>query len=293
MATLQDIKLRMGSVKNTQQITKAMKMVAASKMKRAESKIKAARPYTDKLSEMVSNLSQGMAAEAHPLLTNTKGGKAVVLLITSDRGLCGGLNANLCKYLDRFMKDLTNEEDPAHAEEIELMAFGRKGLEFFGKQDVEITKEVKELKDDELAAELVKTVELLIEGYQKGEFTSLYIAYNRFKNVITQEIRTDRILPIEAPQFEEGEVANQTEYLLEPNKEGILDEMLPKYVINQAFTGLLDNQASEHASRMTAMDAASKNAGDMLKALQLKYNRARQAAITTELIEIISGAESI
>ena len=293
MATLQDIKLRMGSVKNTQQITKAMKMVAASKMKRAEDKIKAARPYTDKLASMVANLSEGMDASAHPLLTNTKGGKAVVLLITSDRGLCGGLNTNLCKKLTVFMKDLTNIEDPNHAEEIELMTFGKKGFEFFGKRDYDISKNVKELKDDELADELVKTVELLIEGYQKGEFNSLYVAYNHFKNVITQEIRTERVLPIEAPQLEEGQTANETEYLLEPNKEAILDEMLPKYVINQAFTGLLDNQASEHASRMTAMDSASKNAGELLKSLQLQYNRARQAAITTELIEIISGAESI
>ena len=286
MATLKDIKLRMGSVKNTQQITKAMKLVAASKMKRAEDKIRAARPYTNKLTAMVSNLAQGLEKGAHPLLTQRKGGKTVILVFITDRGLCGALNTNLCKKVSRAIKGLKEE-----VMEVELISLGRKGNDFFRKTKEKVAAFHKDMKDSEYEAVLAKLMPDLIRRYEAEEFNRLYIGYNHFLNVISQEVVFEQVLPVVAP--ETTEKASSTEFLLEPDRQSILNEILPQYVENQAFTALLDGFACEHASRMTAMDAATKNAGELLKSLKLKYNRARQAAITTELTEIISGAESL
>lgn len=286
MATLKDIKSRIGSVKNTQQITKAMKMVAASKMKKAEDRIRAARPYTDKLTAMVGNLAQGVSADAHPLLTRRKSGRAVVLLITSDKGLCGALNTTLAKRTQVQLKHLKEEVN-----EVEVIALGRKGADFFKKTKEDITGVHKDLKEPEYETLMADLIGQLIERYEQGEINRLYLAYNHFKNVISQETRFTKVLPVEAPKVEsEG---GATEFLLEPDREAILGEILPQYVENQAFTALLDAFACEHASRMTAMDAATTNAGELIKKLNLQYNRARQAAITTELTEIISGAESL
>jgi len=286
MATLKDIKLRMGSVKNTQQITKAMKLVAASKMKKAEGRIKAARPYTDKLNSMVSNLAGGIEEGAHPLLKERKGGKALVLIFTTDKGLCGALNTALCKQVVRASKGLLETST-----EIELIDLGRKGADFFSKSPMNLSEFHKDLKEEEYMAVLDKMMPTLIQRYTDGEFNRLYISFNHFINVITQEQRFEQILPVQAPET----VADQEngEFLLEPDRASILSVILPQYVKNQAYTALLDGFACEHAARMTAMDAASTNAGELLKGLRLQYNRARQAAITTELTEIISGAESL
>ncbi len=288
MATLKDIKLRMVSIENTQQITKAMKMVAASKMRKAEENASRSRPYAEKLKSIISNLSSGLDQSAHPLLTKREGGKALVLLITTDRGLCGGLNVNLCKLLHKFVPDENNKFDL-----VELIAFGKKGNEFFSHRGGNITESFRDMKEAQYTETLGKTVKELIKKYIDGEFNHLFIAYNRFKNVVTQIPTIQQILPIEPPDNEEATVGEQTEFIFEPSGVGILNAILPQYVENQTFTALLNNIASEHAARMTAMDAATNNAGDMLSALQIQYNRARQAAITSELIEIISGAEAI
>lgn len=287
MATLKDIKLRMNSIENTRQITKTMKMVAASMMRRAEENVTHAQPYAEKLKAIISNLSAGISDTAHPLLTKRDGGKAVVLLITTDRGLCGGLNANLCKKLYRFTPDDSNNFDL-----VELVTFGKKGTEFFRNRRGNIAESFRDMKEKEYAETLKKKVKELITQYMEGEFNHLFIAFNTFKNVVTQIPTLHQVLPIEPPQDEEA-AADPTEFLFEPSSEGILDKILPEYVENQAFTALLNNFASEHAARMTAMDAATNNATDMLSALEIQYNRARQAAITSELIEIISGAEAL
>lgn len=286
MATLKDIKLRIDSIKNTQQITKAMKMVAASKMRKAEEAIVQARPYSEKLRGTVSNLSSGAKNSAHPLLEERDGGKAVVLLITSDKGLCGGLNNNLCKKLVKFVPEHT-----ADFEVLELVTFGKKGGEFFGSRDFEVSDSFKNLKEKAMAEKLEEKVQELIRKYENGDFNRLYIAYNRFKNVITQIPEIKQVLPVASPEAEE--TSDEAEFIFEPSAEIILTEILPQYVKNQAYTALLDNYACEHAARMTAMDAATTNAADMIDKLQLQYNRARQAAITSELIEIISGAEAL
>ncbi|MBT3227330.1 MAG: ATP synthase F1 subunit gamma [Deltaproteobacteria bacterium] len=288
MATLKDIKLRMVSIENTQQITKAMKMVAASKMRKAEENASQSRPYAEKLKSIVSNLSNGLDQSAHPLLTQREGGKAVVLLITTDRGLCGGLNVNLCKQLHKLVPDESNNFDL-----VEIVAFGKKGNEFFSHRGGNIAESYRDMKEAQYAEVLGKTVQELIKKYMKGEFNHLFIAYNQFKNVVTQIPTIQQVLPIEPPDDEDAAAGEQTEFIFEPSGAGILNAILPQYVENLTFTALLNNIASEHAARMTAMDAATNNAGDMLSALQIQYNRARQAAITSELIEIISGAEAI
>ncbi|MBU2514433.1 ATP synthase F1 subunit gamma [bacterium] len=288
MATLKDIQLRMNSIKNTMQITKAMKMVAASKMRKAEESITNSRPYSEKLKAIISNLSQGVDSSAHPLLMKREGGKAVALLISTDRGLCGGLNANLCKQLNRFVPDQSN-----NFEVVELITFGKKGTEFFKNRGGNIVESFRDLKDKEMAEALQKTVRGLIEKYINGEFNHLFLAYNRFNNVVSQTPIIKQVLPIEPPTTEDSDSEASTQFVFEPSSIGILNTILPQYVENQAFTALLDNNASEHAARMTAMDSATNNASDMLGKLQIQYNRARQAAITSELIEIISGAEAV
>ena len=288
MATLKDIKLRMVSIENTQQITKAMKMVAASKMRKAEENVTQSRAYAEKLKAIVSNLSNGLDESAHPLLTKREGGKAVVLLITTDRGLCGGLNVNLCKKLLQFVPDETNK-----LELVELVTFGKKGNEFFSNRGGNIAESFRDMKEQQYAEILGEKLKELVKQYIDGEFNHLYIGFNQFKNVVTQIPTLQQVLPIEPPEEAESATTDQTEFIFEPSSEGILNAILPQYVENQAFTALLNNIASEHAARMTAMDAATNNAGDMLSALEIQYNRARQAAITSELIEIISGAEAL
>jgi len=288
MATLRDIQLRMQSIQNTKQITKAMKMVSASKMRKAEENITRSRPYSEKLKEIISHLSNGIDMNAHPLLMKREGGKAIVLLITTDRGLCGGLNVSLCKKVNAFIPDPTNK-----FELVELIAFGKKGNEFFKNRGGNIVETHRDLNESEMAEALQQTVRDLIEKYIAGEFNHLYLAYNQFNNVVSQTPKIKQVLPIEPPGSDDLNPEENSQFIFEPSSLGILKAILPRYVENQAFTALLDNIASEHAARMTAMDSATNNATDMLERLQIQYNRARQAEITSELIEIISGAEAI
>ncbi len=276
----------MVSIRNTQQITSAMKMVAAAKMKKAEKSITEARPYAEKLRSIVSNLSQGIESSAHPLLEEREGGKVMILLISSDRGLCGGLNSNLCKELLNYQKEQAFEL-------VELVTVGKKGFEFFNGRGIEIASSFQGLKEDDAVQALSVKVNELINQYEKGEFNKLIIAYNQFKNVVTQVVTLQQVLPIEPPILEDEDPEEEIRFLFEESKQDILGSILPQYVESQAYTALLENSACEHAARMTSMDAATKNAEEMLSALQLQYNRARQAAITTELIEIIAGAESL
>ena len=214
--------------------------------------------------------------------------KAIVLVISSDRGLCGGLNSNLLKRVEAFARRKSKEIDL-----VEVITLGKKGFEYFKKSEFQPTDSIKGLRDRETEAALIATMERLIAGYANGEYNQLWIAYNHFKNVISQIPTVEQVLPMQPPVVEAEDEQAKPEFLLEPSKDEILEAILPQYVENQAFTALLDNQACEHASRMTAMDSASKNAGELISSLTLKYNRARQAAITTELTEIISGAESL
>jgi len=285
MANLKSIKKRIVSVKNTRQITAAMKMVSAAKLRRAQENVVAARPYAGKLAEVLERLAQSQEADASPLMVKRDTGRALLVVVTSDRGLCGGFNANLSKAAERFIKERAGE-----FKELTLMTIGRKGYEFLRNRHT-----VRKHHGNIFSTLSYQTAALiaaeLIEGYLAEEYDEVYVIYNAFKSVMTQDITLEQLLPI-APKAGSSE-EQSTEYIYEPSKAALLDELLPKHIEVQVFKSLLESLASEHGARMTAMDSASKNATEMIGKLTLIYNRARQASITTELMEIISGSESI
>ncbi len=285
MATLKSIKKRIVSVKNTRQITKAMKMVSAAKLRRAQDSITAARPYAKKLAEVLQKLAAQSEGDAHPLLEKRNAEKALLIVISSDRGLCGGFNANLSKAADRFIK-----EKKGDYAEFSVMTIGRKGYEFLKSRTT-----VRKNHEGVLAGLNYQTAALLahevIDGYLAGDFDEVFVIYNAFKSVMSQDITVQQLLPV--PPATTGTEEVGTDYIYEPSKGALLAELLPKNIEVQIFKALLDSVAAEHAARMTAMDSASKNANEMIGKLTLQYNRARQAAITKELMEIISGAESV
>jgi F-type H+-transporting ATPase subunit gamma len=285
MASLKSIKKRIVSVKNTRQITKAMKMVSAAKLRRAQENVVAARPYAAKLGEVLGRLAKNQDPEDSPLLQKHEGDKALLIVVTSDRGLCGGFNANLCKAAERFAR-----ERGADFSELSVMTIGRKGYEFL-KNRQKVHKNYPSV----FANLNYQTAALLaqetIQGYLAEEYDNVFIIYNAFRSVMSQDITLEQLLPIAPPAAPDEELA--PEYIYEPSKGALLNELLPKHIEVQVFKALLESVASEHGARMTAMDSASKNASEMIGKLTLQYNRARQAAITTELMEIISGAESI
>ncbi len=289
MASLKDIKKRISSVKSTQQITKAMKMVSASKLRRAQEAVVAARPYADKMADVLSSLALRVDAESNALLAVRDKGKALVVLITGDRGLCGGFNVNISKAAERFIREKGQDY-----ESYELMIVGRKGNDYLKRRSgMVITKVYENLVGTKQVSYPTGALlgQEVIDLYRSGEYDGVFLVYNAFQSVMTQTLTVTQLLPIVPKKVDEG--AQVTDYIYEPNAKNVLEEILPKHIEVQIFRSLLESSASEHGARMTAMDSASKNASEMIGKLTLQYNRARQAAITKELLEIISGAESI
>jgi F-type H+-transporting ATPase subunit gamma len=287
MPSLKDIKKRIGSVKNTRQITKAMKMVSAAKLRRAQDAVVASRPYAAKLREVLAGLAMRESQEAHPLLQERGKGRALVVLLTADRGLCGGFNANISKAAERFIRG--NAEG---YEGYDLMILGRKGRDYLrARGGMNIVK----VHENITANVTYSTASLLgqevVQNFTAEKYDAVFLVFNAFRSAISQDVTIDRLLPIVPGQAEEGAYA--AEYIYEPSQGKVLDQILPKYIEVQIFRALLESVASEHGARMSAMDSASKNASEMIGKLTLQYNRARQAAITKELMEIISGAEAI
>jgi len=289
MASLKDIKKRIGTVKNTQQITKAMKMVSAAKLRRAQEAVTAARPYADKMADVLASLALRVDADGHALLAKRGKGKALVVLITGDRGLCGGFNTNIAKVAERFVRDKAE-----NFESYELLIVGRKGNDYLKRRaGMDIAK---------VHENLIGTGQVtyptgallgreIIELYKGGEYDGVFLIYNAFQSAMTQVQTVTQLLPIVPKEVDEN--THVAEYIYEPTAAAVLEEILPKNIEVQLFRALLESAASEHGARMTAMDSASKNASEMIGKLTLMYNRARQAAITTELSEIVAGAESI
>ncbi len=283
MATLRDIQTRIQSVKNTQQITKAMKMVSAAKLRKAEEEIKAARPYAQKMSGVMSSLASRTKPDAHPLLINRGGSKKELIVITSDRGLCGSFNGNILKKAESLIKE--NKEG-----EITLTLIGKKGKAYFKRREIPVRKEYKHpgKGDYDFAAEIGEEV---ATSFTEEIFDEVHIIYNEFKSVILQNLVVEKLLPIVAVKSEDE--APVVDYIFEPSQDSILEELLPKHFKVQIFRALMESIASEHGARMTAMDAATNNARDMIAGLTLQYNRLRQASITTELMDIVNGVESM
>jgi len=283
MPNLKDIRRRIKSVKNTQQITKAMKLVAASKLRKAQVAIMGARPYAVKMMETLSHLAARCNYDLHPLLDNRDGDKKLYLVITADKGLCGGFNGNIIRRTAKEIgKDRKNNS---------LILAGKKGHDFFKSQDCEITKKIIGWTKDfnyDLAAQIGDE---LAEAFTNKTADQVFIVYNEFKSVMQQDVVVERLLPI-VP--ESGDEKGQTiDYIYEPEEEEMLDALLKRYMRVQVYRAFLETSAGEHGARMTAMDSASRNAGEMIGALTLTYNQARQAYITKELIEIVNGAEAL
>ncbi len=297
MANLRDIKRRIKSVKNTQKITKAMKMVAAAKLKKAQDEITEARPYAQKLAELTNSLASKTSPESHPLLSGIGGPRVGLILVTSDRGLCGGFNTVLLRTAENFLAE-EQATDPS------MYLVGKRAGEHFKKRPVTIINSIVAGSGRPQYATAVDIATDMITRFLNDELDEVHLVYSEFISALTQEPKVQRLLPL-APDVEQGESGSQTsdvkggteegptEILYEPSSEDVLASLLPKYVEVQVFRALLESSASEHGARMTAMDSASKNANEMIASLTLKYNRIRQAAITTELMEIISGAESL
>ena len=291
MASLDDLKKRISSVKSTQKITKAMKMVAAAKLRRAQESAEKGRPYSDKMNNIILNLSNGISdIENAPKLLSGSGEDKVHLCVvmTSDRGLCGGFNTNIIKKAKLYFQKILDE-----GKTLKIITVGTKGYDqlkrLYGDKIIERISFKESKNINYFDADKVGKIE--IEKFEKKEFDVCTIFYNQFKNVITQIPQEQQIIPLNTSEKEEN--SSEDNYEFEPEEDEILSNLLPKNISTQIFKAMLENSASEQGSRMSAMDNATRNAGEMVDKLTIEYNRSRQAAITKELIEIISGAESL
>jgi F-type H+-transporting ATPase subunit gamma len=285
MATLKAIRKRISSIRNTQQITKAMKMVSAAKLRRAQEAAVAARPYAEKMIDLLKNLAARVVSNAHPLLTAREEKRVHLVLLTSDRGLCGGYNANLIRAAEAFRREQGPEK------EVQLTLVGRKGADYFRRRRAEIADRYVNIlatPPEELAAEIA---EKLINRFVSGETDAVYILYSSFRSALSQVPTLQKLLPVSVTATAETE--QLTEYLYEPGIQELLASLLPKITEVAIQRALLEAIASEHGARMTAMDSATTNASKMMGTLTLQMNRARQASITRELMEIVGTAEAL
>jgi F-type H+-transporting ATPase subunit gamma len=280
VAGVRDIRRRIRSVRNMQQITKAMKMVSAAKLRKAQEKVIAARPYARQLQEVLERLAQAQTDVKHPLLEKRSVNRVGYVLITSDRGLAGGYNANLIRKTNSLIAEETHE--------VKLVTVGRKGRDFYRRGKLETIAEFTGLGDNPTFAQAKEIAQEVIGLYKSGELDEVYLIYNEFLTAISQRPTQIKLLPIEQPKGKLGK-----DYIFEPSPEEILSALLPKYVETQVFRTLLEGKASEQGARMTAMGSATDNAKDMIDRLTLQMNRARQAAITKEISEIVGGAAAL
>lgn len=279
---MREIKRQIKSVQNTKQITKAMEMVAAANLRRAQSAAEAARPYADKLKEVVGSIASGTKGVKHPMLQSREIKKTAYLVITSDRGLAGGYNANI---LRKVMAEISEKHQSPS--EYAVFVIGRKGSDFFRKRNVQIVNQITGVPDSPSFADIKTIAASAVEGFEDGSYDELYLVYNRFVNAISQVPTLKRLLPLDDMN---GSVVSNYEY--EPSPEGVLEVLLPKYAETLIYSALLEGKASEFGARMTAMNSATKNATKMISSLTLSYNRARQASITQEISEIVAGANA-
>jgi F-type H+-transporting ATPase subunit gamma len=287
MPSLRDIKRKITSVKKTQQITKAMKMVAAAKLRRSQDRVIAARPYSRKMLAVIANLAARVERAQHPLLAKREPKKVKLLVLTSDRGLCGAYNTNIIRKAVEAVREFQ-----AQGKEVRINVVGRKGRDFFRKRSqYALGQSWSDLGmiDYDKAADIGKNV---VERFGAGETDEVYLLYNEFKSVIQQKVTLEKLLPVEPPA-ERDPFAAAVDYLYEPSAEAILSSILPKHIEVQVYRAMLESQASEMGARMTAMDSATRNAREMIDRLTLKFNKTRQAAITKEISEIVGGAEAL
>ncbi|MCK6498031.1 MAG: ATP synthase F1 subunit gamma [Nitrospira sp.] len=293
MPSLQSLRRKIAAFKNTQKITKAMKMVAAAKLKRSQDRILAARPYAHKMRGVLSNLSQRVNRTSHPLLQKREGKKIEILVVTSDRGLCGGFNGNIVRKSSEFVRQCE-----ARGLQVTLSIVGRKGREYFRRRAWPIRQEWTGVFDKLSFEHALDIGGDLTENFVKGTFDELYVVYNEFKSAIQQRVIVEKLCPVDAAaefgaSSEVGQNGTGGSYLYEPDEAELLNVLVPKHFQVQTFRILLESAAAEHGARMAAMDGATRNAGQLIKKVTLYYNKTRQAAITKELMDIVGGAEAL
>ncbi len=287
MAGGKEIRTKIASVKNTQKITKAMEMVAASKMRKAQDRMKASRPYAEKIRNVISHLAHANPEYKHPYLVPRDEVKRVgVIVVSTDRGLCGGLNANMFRMLLKQFKTWDGE-----GKEIELCVIGSKAAGFFGSIGANIVGQVTHIGDEPSLEELLGAVMIMLNNFKEGDIDELHLVSNKFVNSIVQQPHLEQLIPGKA--MEDEDYGHHWDYLYEPDAEEVLEQLLTRYIESQVYTGVVENIACEMSARMVAMKSASDNAGELIDELELIYNKARQAAITQELSEIVAGAAAV
>lgn len=292
MANLRDIRNRIESIKNTQQITRAMKMVAAAKLRKAQDRIIETRPYASKMKEVVGRLVENSSEDDVLLRTPETTDNVLFIVVGSDRGLCGGFNNNLFKLVEKTINEDYSEYQKNDS--LSLICIGRQAVKHFGKRDYNIIAEYPGFWDDIVFNKATEIMKSVVNDFKSGTFDKVKVAYNEFKSVIAQNRIVESVLPIDPSTLVDGEEEiSSTEYIFEPDVENILKKLLPLHLNLQLWKAILESNAAEQGARMTAMDNATENAQEMKEDLQLEYNRARQSAITTEISEIISGAQAL
>ncbi len=285
MPSLKDIRKRITSVKNTQKITRAMKLVAAARLRRAQEALVAARPYSAALEHVIYDLAARAGKDAHPLFETRTGKRAELVLLTSDRGLAGSFNAQLIRAAEKYSRT-----ELADHEEVTLRIVGKKGNDYFKRRDYDITSFTNAPTSKDVSTFSRELANTVVHDFEENKVDEIYLFFNEFKSAMTQTVTTKKLLPIEPGNLED---VTGGDFIYEPSKEELLEHLVPLYIQNGLFKAALESIASELGSRMSAMDSATRNAGEMIDRLTLQYNRARQASITTELLEIISGAEAL
>ncbi|MEQ3620877.1 MAG: F0F1 ATP synthase subunit gamma [Marinobacter sp.] len=287
MAVGKEIRNQISSIKSTQKITSAMEMVAASKMRKAQERMKATRPYAEKMRQVIGHIAKANVQYKHPFMVEREVKRVGYVVVSTDRGLCGGLNINLFKALVRDMRAWKEK-----GVEADLCAIGQKGASFFRSYGGNVVAALTHLGDSPSSEKLIGNVKVMLDAFSEGKIDRLYLVSNEFENTMTQTPQVEQILPL-PPGEDEEEIKNQWDYLYEPDARQILDGLLPRYIESQVYQGVVENLACEQAARMIAMKSATDNAGGIIDELQLAYNKARQAAITQEISEIVSGAASV
>jgi F-type H+-transporting ATPase subunit gamma len=292
MAAGKEIRGKIKSVENTKKITKAMEMVAASKMRKAQERMRAARPYADKIRNITANLSRANPEYSHPFVVKNSGtGKAGVIVVTTDKGLCGGLNTNVLRATTAKLRELEQAGVKTQA-----VAIGNKGLGFLNRIGAQVVSQVTQLGDTPHLERLIGPVKVLLDQYAEGKLDSVHLCFTRFINTMKQEPVVMQLLPLTADRLEQSEAEKQAyswDYLYEPDAKSVIDDLMVRYVEALIYQAVADNMASEQSARMVAMKAATDNAGNLIAELKLVYNKTRQAAITKELSEIVSGAAAV
>ncbi|WP_261816331.1 F0F1 ATP synthase subunit gamma [Vibrio gallicus] len=288
MAGAKEIRNKIGSVKSTQKITKAMEMVAASKMRRSQDAMRASRPYAETMRKVIGHLASGSLEYKHPYLEEREAKRVGYIIVSTDRGLCGGLNINLFKKSIQDMQQWSES-----GVEVELAIIGNKATAFFNNSGAKVAAQVSGLGDNPSLEDLIGSVGVMLKKYDEGELDRLYIVFNKFVNTMIQEPTIDQLLPLPKSDSEDMQRDHQWDYIYEPEPKPLLDALLVRYIESSVYQGVVENLACEQAARMIAMKAATDNATNLIDDLELVYNKARQSAITQELSEIVSGAAAV